>query len=241
MAQRTKFLLAGIAAFIVAALILLWFAFARTSWDHMVPVGHTRVDVSLIVVFLAVGVLKLLFIGSFVLFVMSGFRTHWAWGVVNLLLFPLSSVIFFFRHPRIARLPMILFASGLLIVAIMWAFSKSNNMSIAYARHSMCRMIPEQNAWRADDVAGRTFTLISQTEYGVYKFQNNGNVVATVGRDGGPLTGSIWEWRIMKSGALLIKDHDGRPITAWRKKSWSNGQLVVESDNGTKTFQTKRE
>ena len=124
MTQRTKFLLAGITAFIVAALILLWFALACTSWDHMVPVGDTRVDVSLIAIFLAVGVIKFLFIGSFVLFVMFGFRTHWAWGVVHLLLFPLSAVIFFIRYPRIARLPMILFASGLLILAIMWASSK---------------------------------------------------------------------------------------------------------------------
>ena len=104
----------------------------------------------------------------------------------------------------------------------------------------MCRTSPERGSWRTEDVAGSTFTLVSQTEYAEYHFMSNGLVVATVGTVNGPITGPIWKWKITKDGALSIQD-EGRTMASWRMKYWSGGHVIVESDTGTDTFQTKRD
>lgn len=104
----------------------------------------------------------------------------------------------------------------------------------------MCRTSPEGGTWRAEDVAGSTFTLISQTKYAQYHFLSNGLVVATVGMVNGPLTAPIWKWKITEDGSLSIQD-EGRTMDSWRVTSWTGGHVIVESDTGTNTFQTTRD
>ena len=64
---------------------------------------------------------KLLFFIGFVAFVIQGFRTHWGWGL-SILVFPVVSLAFLFAHPRRAKFPGILWASGiaLLLFALAW-------------------------------------------------------------------------------------------------------------------------
>lgn len=58
-----------------------------------------------------------LYYSAFLLLVIQGFRTHWVWGVLHLLV-PLSALLFLFKHPRRARAGMLLYlGAGLLFVS----------------------------------------------------------------------------------------------------------------------------
>ena len=66
--------------------------------------------------FLAIKVI--LFVAA-IAFIIQGFRVHWGWGLANLFLGPLAGIVFFIKHRQEGRVPMFIFAYGLILLLIL--------------------------------------------------------------------------------------------------------------------------
>ena len=85
--------------------------FCYTAWNYLF---HGASQVALMGV---VASLFLLF-AALLLFIIQGFRTHWAWGLA-ILLAPCAVLGFVFMHPRKAMAPVIILFSGLALLLLM--------------------------------------------------------------------------------------------------------------------------
>lgn len=83
---------------------------------------------------------KFMVLISVILFVIQGFRVHWGWGIANLLLFPFAGIVFYFRHEREARAPMLVclagVALGIVIRALVPLYGLFSNHLGPYHGHS---------------------------------------------------------------------------------------------------------
>jgi hypothetical protein len=116
--QTTKSVLLTAIGCVVA--VLLGFGITKvtnSTGHHMVTIGSTSVDTGFVIL-LAIGVIRLLFFVAYALFVIQGFRTHWIWGVCNLLL-PVTALAFVFVHPRRAKIPAIVWGCGVAVLLIL--------------------------------------------------------------------------------------------------------------------------
>jgi len=116
--QKTQTLLltaAGCALAIVLTLGIL--KLIDPAPAHSLIIGKTSVDTALIAFVLT----RLLLIAAYILFVILGFRTHWGWGLANLLL-PVTALYFSLAHPRTAKIPAVfcIFGFTALLVTMLW-------------------------------------------------------------------------------------------------------------------------
>ena len=111
-------------AFSIAALILLFLFLFAASDSTSITVGHTIIGTNLLWLYSFLILINLAFLASGVLFVIQGFRVHWGWGLVNLII-PLAIIVFCIKHPREAIYPLIILGFGvclLLVLLLIWAF-----------------------------------------------------------------------------------------------------------------------
>ena len=112
--QKSRSLLVGAAGCALSiALALVFLKLFDPTWDHMVRFGNSSVDIRIITLALA----KLVFVTAYVLFVIQGFRTHWGWGLANLVM-PVAALVFLFVHPRAARIPAIIWTLAFTVLLI---------------------------------------------------------------------------------------------------------------------------
>ena len=90
------------------------------------------------------------------------------------------------------------------------------------------------NRWTTEELVGNTYTLEDTTDYAQYTFQENGDVIATIGLIDGPLTGPVMRWQITRAGALVISDEAHQ--TKWIKKEWDRDRVIVITDTGAETY-----
>jgi hypothetical protein len=64
---------------------------------------------------------KVAFLAAYIMFVIQGFRVHWGWGLANLLI-PLSGLVFFVRHRREGKAPMIVWISAVALSFVGFLF-----------------------------------------------------------------------------------------------------------------------
>jgi len=86
-------------------------------WDGMIQLGSTSFSWQFVPLFGAVALWHI----SWLWFIVSGFRTHWGWGI-GILLFPLAALAFLFIQPHRAKRPALVWLLGtvlLLIVTIL--------------------------------------------------------------------------------------------------------------------------
>jgi|SRR5271155_1852687 len=117
--QKTKTVLVTT----VAAILAIMFGIGLVKLTDPIWV-HTHANMAPLW-FLVVA--KLLFLLSYILFVIQGFRTHWGWGCANLFI-PVSALVFLFVHPKRAKAPAIIWACGLTAVLLMllwWKISQT--------------------------------------------------------------------------------------------------------------------
>jgi len=95
----------------------------------MITFGNTSVEISLIAVFVAVLMLKLLPIIAVIWFAVQGFRVHWGWGVANLLI-PVAIIPFCILHPKESKKPLILFGIWLGGFLILWICARHGSSSL---------------------------------------------------------------------------------------------------------------
>lgn len=103
----------------MTVLTLAVFKLFNPTWNHMVDFGKTSVDIALLA-FLGV---QILFGLAYLLFVIQGFRTHWGWGVANMIL-PFAALIFFFTHPKRSKAPVLVYVSGLALMGLTMIWTK---------------------------------------------------------------------------------------------------------------------
>jgi len=58
-----------------------------------------------------------LYYAAYLLLVIQGFRTHWGWGLINLIC-PLAAILFLFKHPKQAKVGMLLYAVALILFVL---------------------------------------------------------------------------------------------------------------------------
>src|SRR5437016_2957585 len=104
MTQYAKSFLVAALVCLLAVVLILSIARVPDISHHYLKFGDTSVDVSLIAFVTSLLSVKLLFFAAYILFVIQGFRTHWGWGIANLLLSPLAALVFLFVHPKHAKL-----------------------------------------------------------------------------------------------------------------------------------------
>ena len=90
------------------------------------------------------------------------------------------------------------------------------------------------NRWTTEELVDNTYTLEDTTNYAQYTFQENGNVIATVGLIDGPLAGPVMRWHITRAGSLVISDEASQ--IKWIKKESDKDRVVVITDTGTETY-----
>ena len=113
--QKTKTLLiVGMGLLISLILTLTLFKLLDPAWNQMVAVDdNTSVDAVLLILLGAKALFGLAYLG----FVIQGFRTHWGWGLANMLL-PPSALVFFFVHTKKSKVPAIIYACGWAVVGL---------------------------------------------------------------------------------------------------------------------------
>ena len=90
---------------------LLWLV--STPRDGMFQVGSTSFSWQFIPLFGAIVLWNI----SWLWFTVTGFRTHWGWGL-GILIFPVASVAFLFIHPQRVKHPTFLWLSGAVLLLI---------------------------------------------------------------------------------------------------------------------------
>ncbi|MGA2221022.1 MAG: hypothetical protein ABSH21_04440 [Verrucomicrobiia bacterium] len=116
--QKTQALLLTAAGCVLAIVITLGILkLVDPTSAHNLVIGKTPVDTALIAFVLT----RLLLIAAYILFVILGFRTHWGWGLANLLL-PVTALYFSLAHPRTAKIPAVfcIFGFTALLVTMLW-------------------------------------------------------------------------------------------------------------------------
>jgi hypothetical protein len=116
--QYAKSFLTATLVCLIALAFVLSIARVPDLSHHYVTLGSTSVDLSLIAAMTSMISMKLLFLAGYILFVIQGFRTHWGWGVANLLLSPIAALIFLFLHPQRAKIPAFLCGLALVILIL---------------------------------------------------------------------------------------------------------------------------
>jgi hypothetical protein len=124
MTQKTKATwISGI--FFIAPIVA--FTFLAIFSSKQITIGNSTMNVGGSGIIALIAFIYLIFIIASIAFVVQGFRVHWVWGLLNLLV-PLAFVAFCIVHPRAARIPMIFLGFGigwLLILLTLMTFFKS--------------------------------------------------------------------------------------------------------------------
>ena len=81
----------------------------------MITFGNTSIEITLLGFF----AVKIILLVAAIAFIIQGFRVHWGWGLANIFLYPLAGIAFFFSHRREAKIPMIIWASGMALLVIL--------------------------------------------------------------------------------------------------------------------------
>ena len=94
---------------------LNFFTYLRVS--HYI-VGNPKELVGLL---LALGGFVLGYI-AYIILVIQGVRTHWGWGVINIVV-PIVAILFFIKHPKRTKAGMLIYVLALIffVFAALWA------------------------------------------------------------------------------------------------------------------------
>jgi hypothetical protein len=84
-----------------------------TPWAGMLQFGSTSFSWQFVPLFSAIALWNI----SWLWFVVSGFRIHWAWGL-GILIFPVAAVAFLLSQPRRGKRPALVWLSGTVLLLI---------------------------------------------------------------------------------------------------------------------------
>ena len=100
---------------IALALIITYgvLTLVSSTWGGMLEFGGTSFSWQFVPLFGAIALWNI----SWLWFVVSGFRTHWAWGL-GLLVFPVASLAFLFCQPQRAKRPALVWVAGTVLLLI---------------------------------------------------------------------------------------------------------------------------
>ena len=98
------------AGILVGLLTIATLRFFGVAGNFLVRLGNPHAVRALLAVLGGI----VLYYSAYLLLVIQGFRTHWVWGVLQLLV-PLSALLFLIKHPRRARAGMLLYLMAVLL------------------------------------------------------------------------------------------------------------------------------
>jgi len=111
-----------IAACLLAGLAVAGFLVLNDSGRFSsITVGHLAYGSAMIGLLALILGVKAAWLVAYVLFIIQGFRVHWGWGLANIFLFPLAGMVFFIRHRREAKIPMLIWVFGAALLLILLA------------------------------------------------------------------------------------------------------------------------
>jgi hypothetical protein len=104
-------LLAVLAAgLLVGLLTIATLTCCGAAWNFIVRLGNPHALLALLIVLGGI----VLYYSAYLLLVVQGFRTHWVWGVLNLIV-PLCALLFLIMHPRRARAGLLLYLGAVFL------------------------------------------------------------------------------------------------------------------------------
>jgi len=88
-----------------------------------------------------------------------------------------------------------------------------------------------------EKIKGLRLELIDQTIVEVYTFSSTSDYVAvTMGTNGGPLCGPIYQYKIISETSLMIYDDSSFSII-WEEIEFNQNMLTVKSNGNKATYQ----
>jgi hypothetical protein len=85
--------------------------------------------------------------------------------------------------------------------------------------------------WEPADLVGFRLSLVDSKRISAFTFNEDGWVLLTAGRVGGPVTAPVLKWRIDKVGLLHIEDVEkGGPHIRMRKQCAGDRGFIVDWD-----------